>query len=91
MKEQRNRDDLKILESVKTKLYEAFKKGEALPKVGELLKVIEMKKKLSVEGKGEKQFWEMINRIRTDELKGVKKRKAGRRNKKECSSKSPQS
>lgn len=61
-------DDLDILEDLKKKIYNAIKNNEPQPKVGDLLKVIELKRKLSVEGKGEKKFWDMVNKIRQEEL-----------------------
>ena len=45
----------------------------AQSKVGDLLKVIELKRKLSVEGKGEKKFWDMVNKLRQEELSKPKK------------------
>ena len=66
-------DDLDILEDLKQTIYNAIKKNESQPKVGDLLKVIELKRKLSVEGKGEKKFWKMVNKIRDEELSKPKK------------------
>jgi len=60
--------DLEILEELRNILYNAIRDKESQPKVGDLLKVIELKRKLSVEGKGEKQFWDMVNKIREKEL-----------------------
>lgn len=73
--------DLEILEYVKNKLFTDFKSNETNVKAGDLLKVIEMKNKLSVTGKSEKKFWEMINKIREEELTD-KKRKSPRKSKK---------
>ena len=61
-------DDLDILEDLKRDIYNAIKNKEPQPKVGDLLKVIELKRKLSVDGKGEKKFWAMVNKIRDEEL-----------------------
>ncbi|GEM_PF-2130234 len=83
-------DDIVILERLKRLLYDTIV-GEPepetdeiaklnpkhIPKVGELLKVIEMKKKLAIEGKAEKKFWERLNQIRTEEL--TKKPRSGKR------------
>ncbi|UCD94067.1 MAG: hypothetical protein JSU69_09895 [Candidatus Zixiibacteriota bacterium] len=68
MEENKALDDLEILERLKNKIYKAIDKTETSPKVGDLLKVIEMKSKLSVTGKAEKKFWEMINKIREEKL-----------------------
>jgi hypothetical protein len=72
-------DDLEILEDLKNRLYSAILNDEPQPKVGDLLKVIEMKRKLSVEGRGEKKFWAMVNKLREKELS--RENKAGRRKK----------
>ena len=61
-------NDLEILEELKSLIYNAIKSGEKPPKVGDLLKIIEMKNKLSVSGKAEKKFWDMINQVREKEL-----------------------
>ena len=61
-------DDIDILEDLKSRIYGAIVNDEQPPKVGELLKVIEMKRKLSVEGKAEKKFWDMVNQLRHEEL-----------------------
>lgn len=75
-----SRDDLEILEDLKIRLYQAIINNETPPKVGDLLKVMEMKNKLSVSGKAEKKFWDMINRIREKELS--RKNETGARKKK---------
>jgi len=61
-------NDLDILEDLKARLYQEIINSEPPLKVGDLLKVIEMKNKLSVSGKAEKKFWDMINKIREKEL-----------------------
>ena len=71
--EENKTEDLDILEDLKRKIYNAIKNNEPQPKVGDLLKVIELKRKLSVEGKGEKKFWDMVNKIRQEELGKPKK------------------
>ncbi len=81
MSENSTTNDLDILEELKILLYDAIKnnnknenneKNEKQVKVGDLLKVIELKNKLSVAGKGEKKFWEMIDKIRDKELNSQK-------------------
>ncbi len=71
--------DLEILEYLKNELFKEFKGDKTKVKVGDLLKVIEMKNKLSVTGKTEKKFWEMINKIREEELSDKGKRITGKR------------
>lgn len=69
-------NDLDILEDLKQQLYTAIKNNEPQPKVGDLLKVIEMKNKLSIAGRGEKKFWEMIDMVRRKELSPADGKKA---------------
>jgi len=79
MDENGKTNDLEMLEEMRDTLFKAFKEGENV-KVGDLLKIIELKRKLSVEGKGEKKFWEMVNEIRREELSklpGKKNRRKG--------------
>jgi len=73
-------DDLEILEDLKNMIYEAIKGNESQPKVGDLLKVIELKRKLAVSGKAEKKFWDMINSIRKDELSKPAKKATVKKN-----------
>ena len=68
METEKHHDDLEILEVLKDRLYRAIMQNQPLPKLGDLLKVIDMKNKLSVSGKVEKKFWEMIDKIREQEL-----------------------
>ena len=82
-------DDLEILEDLKNRLYQAIINDEPIPKVGDLLKVIEMKNKLSVSGKAEKKFWEMIDRIRRKELANREKHKPTDEGKQKAKKKSP--
>jgi len=75
MEETRTIDDLEMLEELKKKLYDTLGNKPHPSSVGALLKVIEMKKKLSVSGKAEKRFWDMINELRQETL--TKKRRPG--------------
>jgi len=68
--------DLDMLDKIRNELYNKLIKEIENPKVGELLRVIEMKQKISVEGKGEKKFWEMVNKIRTEELTKAKSKRS---------------
>ena len=76
---QEQHNDLEILEFIENELFKRFKNKNSKVKVGDLLKVIEMKNKLSVTGKAEKKFWEMINKIREEELSDKGKRVTGKR------------
>ena len=77
--EDKPRDELDILEDLKKKIYDALDVKKNPPKVGDLFKVIEMKSKLSVTGKAEKKFWDMINKIRQGELSGKTKNRTRKR------------
>ena len=90
MTDENRYDDVVMLERLKRLLYDTIVdeselktdeneklNAKQIPKVGELLKVIEMKKKLVIEGKAEKKFWERLNQIRTEELTG--KSRTGKR------------
>ena len=67
--------DLEMLEKVCNDLYEEFQKDKTKTKVSDLMKVIELKKKLAVTGKSEKKFWNMVNDARQEELGGKRKQK----------------
>ena len=67
-------DDLVILEEIKMKLYEDITGDNPTMKVGDLLKVIELKNKLSISGRAEKKFWKMVNQIRREGLTKPKKK-----------------
>ena len=75
MSEEISYDDLEVIETVKRTLYDSFRdeKKRKDIKIGDLLKVIEMKNKLSVAGKAEKKFWEMIDDLRRETLGGKRK------------------
>ncbi len=62
--------DLEMLEKVRNILYQEFQKDKSTMKVSDLMKVIELKKKLAVTGKSEKKFWDMVNDARQEELGG---------------------
>jgi hypothetical protein len=68
MAKERKLSDLEILEDLKERLYQAIINNDAQQKVGDLLKIMDMKNKLTVSGKAEKKFWDLINKIREEEL-----------------------
>ena len=61
--------DLEMLEEVKSMIYKKLKKGECQVKVGDLVKVVELQRRLSADAGSEKQFWEFIEQLRQEELK----------------------
>lgn len=83
MEEEKNLTDLEMLEDLKQKIHKGLKYKSV--KIGDLLKVIDMKNKLSVTGKAEKKFWDMIDELRRETLPGGAKpaKKKQKRTKKE--------
>lgn len=61
--------DQEILDFLKNKIVEKVRNGEINLKVGDLLKILELQKKLSTDKDAEDQFWQMIEQIRQEELK----------------------
>jgi hypothetical protein len=59
---------LEILEMIIKKFDDDFAGNIEKIKIGDLLKVIELKEKLSVTGTAERTFWKMINKLRENEL-----------------------
>ncbi|UCD16385.1 MAG: hypothetical protein JSV44_07925 [Candidatus Zixiibacteriota bacterium] len=82
MAKERSLDDIEILERLRDDLYQAIMDNEPNAKVGDLVKVIELKRKLTVSGKAEKKFWDMINSIRKGELSGVMESKSEKKREK---------
>lgn len=89
MSEDKKLSDLEMLEKIRQKVYEGLQKEGPQKegyKIGDLLKVIEMKNKLSVTGKAEKKFWDMIDELRQETLpNGKKSGKTRKKDKKENS------
>ncbi|MFH2036804.1 MAG: hypothetical protein ABIJ45_10410 [Candidatus Zixiibacteriota bacterium] len=71
--------DVEILEKVRNKLFETFENENNNAKVGDLLKVIELKNKLSISGQAEKEFWALIDEVRQ---KGLSSRTTSKTKKK---------
>ena len=61
-------DDFNILEEIKRKLYEGLPGEINDAKIGDLLKVIELKNKLAATGVAERKFWLMIDELRRENL-----------------------
>ena len=61
--------ELKVLDDLISNYYkQLLKKGEEPVKLGDLLKMIELKRKLSPENSEQKKFWKMLNKIRKENL-----------------------
>ncbi len=71
MKENDKNDnrELDVLDELIENYYnQLLKHGDEKIKLGDLLKMIELKRKLSPEGSEQKKFWKMLNKIRKDNL-----------------------
>lgn len=62
------KNDKELLDFLKEKIIEEIDAGEIKLKVGDLLKVLEIQKKLSTDSSAEEKFWEVIEQIRQREL-----------------------
>ena len=62
------KNDKELLDFLKEKITEEIDAGKIKLKVGDLLKVLEIQKKLSTDTKAEEKFWEVIEQIRQREL-----------------------
>ena len=61
--------DKEFLDFIKERISEQIQRGKIELKVGDLLKIIELQKKLSSDSKAEEKFWEVIEQIRQEGLK----------------------
>ena len=65
--------DRELLDELKEKIAEYLKKqiddGNIQLKVGDLVKILDIQKKLSSDSGAEEKFWEVIEQIRQRELK----------------------
>lgn len=53
---------------LKNTITDQIEEGKISLKVGDLLKIIEIQKKLSLDNNAEAKFWEIIEQIRQEEL-----------------------
>jgi hypothetical protein len=65
----KSRSDKEILDFIKNKICDQIEGNELKLKVGDLLKVMEIQKKLIKDNAVEDKFWEFIEKIRQEELK----------------------
>lgn len=61
--------DQELLQEIKEMIWEQVNNGEIKLKVGDLLKILEIQKKLASDSSAEEKFWEIIEQIRQEELK----------------------
>ena len=60
--------DLEVLEEIQDKIIEELRNKEINPKVGDLLKALELKMKLRLPEEEKKKIWELINQLRKEEI-----------------------
>jgi ribosomal protein RSM22 (predicted rRNA methylase) len=63
--------DLAVLMEVLDKLLQMFREKPSQVKVGDILKLIELKQKISIGAGGDianRQFWDIVNKFRQNEL-----------------------
>lgn len=65
--------ELEFLDKLIENYYELLiKNGDEKVKLGDLLKMIELKRKLAPENSEQKKFWKMLNKIRKENLQSKK-------------------
>lgn len=60
--------DMELLDYLKDTIVGQIEEGTINLKVGDLLKIVEIQRKLSSDTSAEKKFWEIIEQIRKTEL-----------------------
>jgi hypothetical protein len=60
--------DLEVLEEIQDKIIDELRSKEINPKVGDLLKALELKMKLKLPEEEKQKIWELINQLRKEEL-----------------------
>ena len=63
------KSDLEILEELQAKIVEELRAKEINPRVGDLLKALELKLKLKMSDHDREKIWSLINQIREEELR----------------------
>lgn len=61
--------DKEMLDEIKEVIARQVIDGKIKGKVGDLLKILELQKKLGTDENAQEKFWEMIEKIRQEELK----------------------
>ncbi len=69
MDKKTKKSDQKMLDEIKEKIFKQIKENKIQLKVGDLLKILEIQKKLYADSGTEEKFWEMIEKLRQEELK----------------------
>lgn len=68
-KPRRRQTDLEVLEELQEKIVQELREKEINPKVGDLLKALELKMKLKLNDDERAKIWELINQLREEELR----------------------
>ncbi len=76
-KPEKSISDLEMLDDIRNKLYDDFNDNFPKKKVGELVKVIQLKNKLTVTKKSRKNLWDMVEDVRREKFGGKSEEKAG--------------
>ncbi len=66
--------DLEMLEKLQKDIFEQLDLKKTKPKVGDLLKALELKLKLKLPDAEKEKIWELINQLREEELSSKPKR-----------------
>lgn len=66
--------DLEMLEKLQKEIFEQLDLANSKPKVGDLLKALELKLKLKLPEEEKEKIWELINQLREEELSSKPKR-----------------
>jgi hypothetical protein len=64
----KRQSDLEVLEEIQDKIVEELRSKEMNPRVGDLLKALELKLKLKLPEEEKQKIWELINQLRKEEL-----------------------
>ena len=64
-----NANDLEILEEIQAKIVEELRNKEINPRVGDLLKALELRMKLKLSQDDKENIWELLNQLRDEELR----------------------
>jgi len=62
------KSSLEFLDYLIGEFTEMIMTNKVKPKVGDVLKMIELRKKLSADSKTQEKFWELIDQLRQEEL-----------------------
>ena len=74
-KPEKSISDLEMLDDIRNKLYDDFNDNFPKKKVGELVKVIQLKNKLTVTKKSRKNLWDMVEDVRQEKFGGKSEEK----------------